>query len=94
VTNLMSSEHDAEQRYWSSLPKCIWCSDALPENDRCECDRCGSLACIDHCSTAISGEVICLQCKEDELSDIRKMARSLPLGEDIFAEALQRVMDL
>jgi len=59
-----SSEINRENAYWNSLPKCIWCRDALLPNDRQECEICHNQACIDHCSTSASGEIICLGCKE------------------------------
>jgi hypothetical protein len=77
----MSESLDREQAYWDSLPRCVWCADALPEAQRAECDRCGRDACIDHCATALSGEMVCLGCKGREYRDIRKMANSEPLGD-------------
>jgi hypothetical protein len=85
----MSESLDREQSYWDSLPRCVWCADALPEGESRECDRCGALACRDHCTIAISGEMVCLECRDAELRDIRRMARSEPLGEEeIFGVAI------
>lgn len=68
------TETDAEIRYWNSLPRCIWCSDALPVNERQECGKCGALACLDHCSTLLNGDVICRECQDARLEVIRKFA--------------------
>jgi hypothetical protein len=81
------SEMDRENAYYESLPKCVWCRDAIDEHDGQMCEKCNGMVCVDHCSTLISGRVVCLECKSQELEQIRRMARSEPLDE-IFGVAV------
>lgn len=66
--------YDAEQRHWNSLPQCCYCGDACEPHDCVRCDHCEKTVCVDHTAKALNGDVICLNCKAEQLQCIRAMA--------------------
>jgi hypothetical protein len=70
---------------------CTFCKDGLSEEEAVYCHTCGHHACAEHTADRPGGANECWECtgKGKLYADIRKIARSEPLGdEEIFGVAI------